>query len=281
MKIGILTAISELRLKSHTSNSKPPGLRPGASLGARSIRGTTLYRAAVFSDDRHRLAGDHREQQKESQLRHVERIGNIKAELRGKEEIRGRQAAGERGHDGNRAAVMHRHHHRRQQIDKYQRLGVEKRVDRKQRAGGDKNRGQGDEQRPGRSHHPTLLQRIGYARDERAPFQSIKAHGSPTSPGSDAGYRIRRDQSAGMAGTLTGAARPNQTAPSRSCILRTGASSQTYRMTPRLRHTRNNAPKIVSTTWKAISTPYTAPIAKPNMIWPRTLDGEVCGSVIM
>src|SRR5262249_60836570 len=108
----------------------------------------------------------------------------------------------------------------------------EERVDRKQRAGGDKNRGQGDEQRPCRSHHPRLLQRIGYARDERAPFQSIKAHGSPTSPGSDAGYRIRRDQSAGMAGTPTRAARPDQTAASPPPPLPTRRSAPTQRETP-------------------------------------------------
>jgi hypothetical protein len=60
------------------------------------------------------LARDSREQQKKSQLRNVERIGNVKAEFGRKEEIRRHQAAGKRRQHGESAAVVHRDHDRRQ-----------------------------------------------------------------------------------------------------------------------------------------------------------------------
>ena len=55
--------------------------------------------------DRSGLARNHREQQKESQLRDIERIRNKKAELRRKAEVRRCQGAGERGQYANSAAV--------------------------------------------------------------------------------------------------------------------------------------------------------------------------------
>src|SRR5262249_48178350 len=70
--------------------------------------------ALVPRHDRNGLARNHREQQKESQLRDIERIRNKKAELRRKAEVCRCQGAGERGQDANSAAVMHRHHDRRQ-----------------------------------------------------------------------------------------------------------------------------------------------------------------------
>jgi len=70
--------------------------------------------AIVRLHDCNGFARNHREQQKESQLRDIERIRNIKAELRRKAEVRRCQGAGERGQHANSAAVMHRHHDRRQ-----------------------------------------------------------------------------------------------------------------------------------------------------------------------
>src|SRR5262249_25786505 len=70
--------------------------------------------ALVLRHDRNGLARNQREQQKESQLRDIERIRNKKAELRRKAEVPRCQGAGERGQDANSAAVMHRHHDHRQ-----------------------------------------------------------------------------------------------------------------------------------------------------------------------
>src|SRR5262244_374351 len=53
--------------------------------------------ALVPRHDRKGFARNHREQQKESQLRDIERIRNKKAELRRKAEVRRRQGTGERG----------------------------------------------------------------------------------------------------------------------------------------------------------------------------------------
>jgi hypothetical protein len=60
----------------------------------------------VLRHDRNGFARDHREHQKEFQLRDIERIRNKKAELRGKAEVRCRQGAGERGQDANSAAQI-------------------------------------------------------------------------------------------------------------------------------------------------------------------------------
>src|SRR5215472_14205843 len=70
--------------------------------------------AIVLGHDRNGLARNQREQQKESQLRDIERIRNKKAELWRKAEVPRCQGAGERGQDANSAAVMHRHHDHRQ-----------------------------------------------------------------------------------------------------------------------------------------------------------------------
>src|SRR5215831_14693755 len=60
--------------------------------------------ALVPRHDRNGLARNHREQQKESQLRDIERIRNKKAELRRKAEVRRCQGADEGGQDANKAA---------------------------------------------------------------------------------------------------------------------------------------------------------------------------------
>jgi hypothetical protein len=48
-----------------------------------------------MSYGRDRLARDHRQQQKKSQLRDVERIGDVKAEFRRKDKVRRCQTASE------------------------------------------------------------------------------------------------------------------------------------------------------------------------------------------